>query len=288
MTQSLSRSGRVRYLLLILLVALLGCREMTSTGDGKVVARVYDHELYRQDIAPLIPEGTTNRDSLIIAENFIKNWVQQQLILQKASENLTNEEQDFSRELEEYENSLIIYTYESKLVEEYLDTLVSEEEIARFYEENSQNFELKEPVMRFSYVMLKEDLPEVEIFRNFIRSDDPVVMEKLDSLCVEYADEYWLGDEWVYFNDVIDKIPFEISDANYFLQRNKNIQVQEDNTWYLLSIREYRLAGSISPLELEEENIRKIIINNRKLELKKNLRKDLMQAAIDKNEVVIY
>ena len=41
-------------------------------------------------------------------------------------------------------------------------------------------------------------------------------------------------------------------------------------------------------LELEEENIRKIITNNRKLELKRDLRKDLMEAAIEKNELVIY
>lgn len=288
MTLSSSRSGKAIYLLFIMLPVLAGCIRMGSDSEREIVARVYDNTLYLDDITPMIPEGVSNRDSLIITENYIKNWVQQQLILKKASENLTGEELDFSKKLEEYKNSLIIYTYETKLVEQYLDTLVSGDEIANFYEKNLGNFELKEPVVRFSYVRLDGDSPEVDLFRRVIRSDDPEDRVVLDSLCVEYADEYWLEDEWVYFRDIMDRIPFEISNANDFLERNENIQVMEENTWYLLRIREYNLSGSTSPLELESENIRKIIINNRKLELKKNMRSDLMKAAIDKNEVIIY
>jgi len=236
----------------------------------------------------VIPENATQRDSLVVTENFIKNWVQQQLILEKATENLTSEEIDFSAELEEYKNSLIIYAYESKLVNEYLDTVVSQDEISGYYNDHLDDFELAQPVVRFNYVRLHRDVPEIPGFRSLIKSEEDDDIEKLTEMCTQHADEFWLEDDWVYFAEIIERIPYSAEDYNKFLTRNKNIQVLVDDNWYLLHIREYKLKGDISPPELEEESIRKIIINNRKLELKRALRKDLMEAAIEKNELVIY
>ncbi len=235
-----------------------------------------------------MPLNANQRDSLVVTENFIKNWVQQQLILKKATENLTSEELDFSAELEEYKNSLIIYAYESKLVNEYLDTVVTMDEISVYYNDHLDDFELTQPVVRFNYVRIHRDTPEIPRFRSIIRSEEDDDIEELTKICTQYADEFWLEDDWVYFSEIIERIPYSVEDYNKFLTRNKNIQVLVDDNWYLLHIRDYKLKGDVSPLELEQDNIRKILINNRKLELKKDLRKDLMEAAIEKNELVIY
>lgn len=271
-----------------ILIFLFGCTTTGPEKDSEVVARVYDKTLTRKDLSIVIPENATQRDSLVVTENFIKNWVQQQLILKKATENLTSEEIDFSSELEEYKNSLIIYAYESKLVNEYLDTVVSMDEISGYYNDHLDNFELTQPVVRLNYIRLHRDVPEIPRFRSLIKSEEEDDIEELTEMCTQYADEFWLEDDWIYFGEIIERIPYSVEDYNKFLTRNKNIQVLVNDNWYLLHIRGYKLKGDIAPLELEEESIRKIIINNRKLELKRDLRKDLMEAAIEKNELVIY
>lgn len=278
----------VRYLAIVVLLAFSGCTQVMRSGEDEVVARVHDRSLLRKDLAGIFPPNTSHRDSVLIAENFINNWIQQQLILAKASENLTNEELDFSEELEEYKNSLIMYAYETKLVQEYLDTLVTQGEIEQYYERNQQNFELKEPIIVFSYVRVHRDSPEIEIFRKLIRSEDPDDLKELDEMGNEYAEEFWLEDKWVSFRELREQIPYDFGDEERFLASGGDLQILIGDYWYLLKVHDHKPGGSVSPLELEEENIRKIIINNRKLKLKKDLRKDLLKAAIKNNEVVIY
>jgi hypothetical protein len=272
----------------LILIVLFGCTTSGPEEGSEVVARVYDKSLTRKELSVVMPENATQRDSLIITENFIKNWVQQQLILKKAMENLTSEEIDFSAELEEYKNSLIIYAYESKLVSEYLDTVVTMDEITGYYNDHLDDFKLAHPVVRFTYARVHKDAPEISRFRLLVRSEEEDDIEELSEMCSQYADEFWLEEDWVFFSEVIKRIPYPVDDHNEFLTGNRNIQVPVDNYWYLLHIKDFRLKGDVSPLEIEEDNIRKIIINNRKLELKKNLRKDLMEVAIEKNELVIY
>lgn len=64
---------------------------------------------------------------------------------------------DFIRQIEQYRNSLIIYAYESELVKQKLDTVVSQAEIESYYK--SQNFHLRENIVLASYVIISKDSP---------------------------------------------------------------------------------------------------------------------------------
>ena len=121
-----------------------------------------------------------------------------------------------------------------------------------------------------------------------IRSDKLEDLHQLEDYCKNFAADYWLEDSWVLFNDIIDKAPIDPDRQEDFLQKNTTIQVKEDPYWYLVKIKEYRLKNSISPLSFEEDNIRSIIINNRKLNLVKNMRKDLLKTAIENSYVEVY
>ena len=49
------------------------------------------------------------QDSILIAGDYIRKWIQQELLIQKANENLSSEQKNLDREIQEYRNSLIIY-----------------------------------------------------------------------------------------------------------------------------------------------------------------------------------
>ena len=53
------------------------------------VVQVFESMLYPSELSEFIPKGTSPEDSVIFAQNFVRNWVTQKLLLHKAIENLS-------------------------------------------------------------------------------------------------------------------------------------------------------------------------------------------------------
>ena len=122
---------------LICFLALVSCQNSKNGNGDKIVATVYDKVLYRSDLQSVLYDGISVNDSLVRTKAFIDNWIRRQLLIHQAENNIEKSELDFSKQLEDYRNSLIIYKYESMLIEQNLDTVVSEKEIADYIEDNS-------------------------------------------------------------------------------------------------------------------------------------------------------
>ena len=122
---------------LILVLALFSCQNSKNGSGDKVVATIYDKVLYQSDLQSVLYEGISVNDSLFRTKAFIDSWIRRQLLIHQAENNIDKSELDFSRQIEDYRTSLIIYKYESLLIEQNLDTVVSEDEIAKYIEENS-------------------------------------------------------------------------------------------------------------------------------------------------------
>lgn len=122
---------------LILVLTLVSCQNFKNDGSDKVVATIYDKVLYQSDLQSVLYEGISVNDSLVRTKAFIDSWIRRQLLINQAENNIDKSELDFSRQIEDYRNSLIIYKYESMLIEQNLDTVVSENEIAKYIEDNT-------------------------------------------------------------------------------------------------------------------------------------------------------
>ena len=122
---------------LICFLAFVSCQNSKNGNGDKIVATVYDKVLYRSDLQSVLYDGISVNDSLVRTKAFIDNWIRRQLLIHQAENNIEKSELDFSKQLEDYRNSLIIYKYESMLIEQNLDTVVSEKEIAEYIEDNS-------------------------------------------------------------------------------------------------------------------------------------------------------
>ena len=105
--------------------------------------RAPDEYLYESDIVGLVPENTSIHDSIVLVRNYINNWVQTQLMVQQAKKNLVIQQLDLDKQLENYRNSLIIYHYETELIRQKLDTVVSEQQVETYYNSHLGDFELK-------------------------------------------------------------------------------------------------------------------------------------------------
>lgn len=122
---------------LMLVLALFSCQNSNNGKDDKPVATIYDKVLYQSDLQGIMYDGISTNDSLVRTKVFIDNWIRRQLLIHQAENNLDKSELDCVKEIEDYRNSLIIYKYESMLIAQNLDTVVSDEEIEKYLKDNA-------------------------------------------------------------------------------------------------------------------------------------------------------
>jgi hypothetical protein len=253
--------------LLALLMLLTGnsCNQPEEQADEVLLARVYDNKLYQRDIVGLLPPGTSGEDSLALLKRYIDSWVRQQVFLHHAQEHIQPDQESFNKKIEDYRNSLIIFAFENELVKQQLDTLVTEQQIVEYYEANQDNFKLREDIVKVLYVKVPLDAPEVWRLRRLYRSEDPDELSLLEDYCIQHAASYYIEtDAWLFFQDLLREIPIQTTNPEVFLRSNKHVELTDNYFRYFLHVLEYRVKGSVSPLVLERNNVRNILLNIRR------------------------
>jgi len=265
------------------------CQFITQPQKDKPIARVHEKHLYESDILEIVPFGTAAADSAKTVQVFIHKWIEQQLILAKAELNLPEEKKNVEQQIENYRNSLLIYAYEKELVRQKLDTNITEEKIEEYYQQNKHNFELKDYIVKVIYVKLEKNSPQLKKVKKWYQSDDDEDFRLLEEYCRQFAVNFFLDvDVWLYFDDLLKEIPIENYNKEQFLKSGKTVEM-EDNTYiYLLNILDYKLKDDISPLSFEQERIKNIIINQRKIELIKKMKEDIYEDALERGNFEVY
>lgn len=276
-------------LMLLPLVMLYGCNNFIKQSERVVVAECYGVKLYADELQGLLPSDASKLDSLAQTEAFVDSWIHRQILIHQAETNLSAEELDFSKQLQDYRNSLVIYAYETHLIDQYLDTVVSEEEIAAYYEEHKENFQLRSPMVRAVYVILPESCNSVKEFKKLMSDRDTLDLMHLDALAEHEAIGSFLDvDTWLRLEDLLAKIPIEIYNTESFLKKNKFVTFEKDNLTYMVRFEEYLLEKSVSPIEIEREGIRHVLLLKRKKELLSQMSVDLYEKAKREKVFEIY
>ncbi len=279
-----------RYVcIFIFILALTSCKWLPKKYAAEnAVARVNDKYLYAEDLKGIVPKGTQPADSVEMIKTYINSWVHQQLLVQLAEANLPSEKQDFERELELYKNSLLVYQYGVELLRQKLDTTVKAEEVQAYYNDNQAQFKLRENIVRGRMLVLPKNSPLLPKIRTLIKSDkldDKLTLQELSSKNALYA---WFGDStWLPVEGILQKIPLPI-DPEIFLSTKKYHEFQDSVNNYLVYIREYKVKEGLSPMELEVQNIKAIILNKRKSELIAKMEEDVFKEALQKKKFEIF
>jgi hypothetical protein len=277
---------------------LSGCElfQFKNIGDeegaieSEPLASVGDIILYKKDIVGVVPQGISKEDSVDLIDRHIKSWVKKQLLISEAQKQLTFDEVELERRVLDYRYALMMHEFEKYTIQRNLDTNISEDEIKNYYEENIDNFELKQNIIRGYFIQLSKDAPKLGRFRYLLRSDREDHIEELKSYAYSYGTKVHLNDSvWVNFEDVINNTPLmEISNKTDFLKRNKYYEVPDDNYLYFLRITQYKVQNDTSPLEFVRDDIQKIILNKRKVKLAKDLEEEIYENAVRNDGFEIY
>lgn len=259
------------------LLLLQSCGFFERKSKEVVVAECYGKYLYVSDLQGIVPEKTAPLDSIQRVNSFIDTWIQRQVLLHQAETNLSKEELDLKKQLEEYRNSLVLYAYESHLINQKLDTVVSDLEISEFYEQHKEDFQLRTTMVRVAYVILKDDCKQKTAFEKLMSDTDTLLLQNLDVMATYYAEKSHLDvDNWIRLDELMNIVPMKILNEESFLKKNKFVSVNSDDYTYMVRFEDYLLEKSISPLEMQYDNIKSVILTHRK------------KALIDRMKAAVY
>lgn len=277
------------FIFLFAMILVRACSPSTEDIREEPVARVFEHYLYPSDLEKVIPSGTNPRDSMLLAKRYAETWVKEMLMQRKAEESLTEEQMDFRRQLEEYHRSLLIYTYRQKLLQQKLDTVISDEEINAYYQENSKNFVLNQNVIKGTFVKVPLSAPQLDELRRWSWNNREVDLDQMEKYCITYAEKYEdFNDTWVDFATIRVQLPRTISDPVRYLRSYHNIDQNDSRFRYMVHISDYLTEGEVAPVELVRTDIINIILNKRKLEFINDLEHRVYTEGVTKNQFEIY
>jgi len=280
---------QILYILIFCLLAT-SCDFFKSADNRKPIARVNDAYLYKEDVADVVPEGTSKEDSTLMVNAYVNRWARQLLLMDGALVNLSEDKQtDFSRLVDQYKNDLFTKAYLEGLVKKNIDTVVHSDEAKVFYEANKESFKLNDDLLKFRYISLPLNPIDVDTIKNRFKRFENKDKRYLDSISVQFR-SYSLNDSiWIKFSQVAEKIPVVSIENKYQLLKKTNfLQLKDSLNLYLMQVNDVRLQNDYAPLEYVSTSIKQIVINKRKLELIKQLENDITKDAIKNNQFQIY
>jgi len=280
---------KVIYISSLLSLFFFSACQSGKYGDEKPVAKVNDKQLYQSQVSEVVPDNTSKEDSSRIAQNYIHQWVKKQLLISKAELNLPEEAKDVEQLVEDYRNSLIIHKYEQLMVKQKLDTVINQFEIDKYYDDYKANFTLSKNIIKALYIKIAKPVPALKKVQKLYKSEKEKDWDDLEDYCFQNATKFdSFDDQWIYSQNLLNKIPVQIDKEELFLSRNKYFEAQDSSYHYFVKIKEFRLKNSLSPLPFVREDIQRIILNKRKLEFIQNLEEDIYRDAENKNKFKIY
>lgn len=275
--------------ILVIATAMTGCGQEHNHKGKTPLVEVSGEFLYKEDLQAALPLNISKDDSVLFAEHYIRNWIEDALLFDKAEGNIPDNDK-ISKLVENYRRALIMHTYQEELVNQKLANDISEEEINAYYEKNKELFRLDNPLVKGLFIKVPLSSPDLGNVRVWYRKNNQDIIEKLEKYSLRNAVSYdYFYDRWTSVPDVAAKIPLKVldTDANY-LDKNRNVEVKDTAFCYFLHIEDFLGKDKQKPLDFARDEIKEILINLKRVEFINKVKEDLYQRASDRNKIIYY
>jgi len=275
---------------IMLIILLSSCLGIEPNKQENPLARVEDMYFYPSDLPNIFHGAISAEDSAEIAKTYIHKWIKNKLLLQKAELNIPIKKQRIVlKRLEDTRASLMIYEYQRQIINQKLDTIISQNEINEFYNQHFNNFFLDQNIIKTLFVQLPINSPNIPNVRQWYRSNNSEDLTKLEGYCYQYATKYdYFNENWIPFDLLLNIIPVSVSNQQSYLKYNQYIEASDSLYLYFANIRDFRVEGSNAPVEYINDNIKSIILNNRKIKFLKEIENNIYYDGLSRNKFEIY
>lgn len=273
---------------IVILCMLVSCGGQVNHHGRTPLVEVSGRYLYAEDLRSVLPDNCLRDDSILFAEHYIRNWIEDVLLLDNAERNVSR-----ASEIEElvaaYRHSLVLHLYQEELMEQQLEREIKDEQIDSFYRKNENLFLLEEPLAKGLYIKVPLKGAGVNDVRKWYAQTDREVLEKLEKYSLQHAADYlYFYDRWMPLADVVEKIPLQTGNPVDYVGRNPHLEVRDTAFYYFLHVDSLLKSGQQKPLEYAAGEIREILMNIKRADFMKRIKSRLYKEAQDDHQITYY
>ncbi len=281
---------RLNFGWILLLTGLYwgGCQFVQKQeAEDRLLAKVHNKTLYLSEMDGMFPEGTTGEDSSLIINAYIERWIREAILLYEAEKNIPSD-LNIDKLVRDYRASLVRHNYEKIIVEQFLDSLVTADELLEFYNEHQEQYQLESPIVRCFFVKVSRSAPELEkvegLWNNVSKQESYL---QLVDYCAQYANAHLLEDStWYRIEDIAVEFPQGMVSTENISRRE--LKHRDADYQYFLKIFEVKNKNEIAPISYVEEGIKKTILRNRKIKILEEKKEEMYELEMRRNNIEIY
>ena len=276
---------RIIFLGILSILFCVACSEQYDHKGKTPLVELDGNFLYREDLQAALPERVSTDDSLLFAEHYIRNWVEDILLYEKAQSNIPDNG-EIEKFVENYRKALIMHTYQQALIHQRLSDEISEQELTEYYENNIELFKLERPIVQGLFVKVPLAAPELNNVRRWYKTPTQDAVEHLEKYSLQNAVKYeYFYDKWVPMADVIDLVPLKVPEVEKYVNEKRHIELKDTAFYYFLNVSEYRSVGEQEPYEFARPKVKGMLLNLKQVEFMKAVKDDLYQQAVKRNKI---
>jgi hypothetical protein len=272
------------------LLLLLSCGKENNKNKTDAIARVNNEFLYQSDLENLVPAGTPKKDSIAIVKDFINRWATQQLLMNNANKNINKSKQmELDGLINQYKMDLYSKAYLEQLVITKIDTVITNEEIEKYYDTNKNNFKANSPLVKLRYINLVKGNNKLAIISAKFSSFKSKDKKDLKNLAIQFKDYAFNDSIWVDIDQVYERLPF-VNQENIakFIDVGISYQYADSTSVWLVKVRDMVQKNEVVPLSYISPTIKQIILNKRKTDLINKIQTEITNDAIKDNDFEIF
>ncbi len=277
----------------VMLLGAVSCRELPDylMGDD-VIARVGGELLTVQDISAVVPSNLKGDDSLSFVKQYTDKWLVRQLKVNEADELFSGTEKDIEKLVEDYRQTLLTSKVDQYYIDQQMSDDVSQEDITEYYNTHKSQFLLdrtlvKGRILRFDATYRQSAKLKTQMQKAATSQNDD---KAFSDLCAK--NNFLLIDnrsEWVNFADFLSNLPIPQSQNNEPLLDKMGVQeLKIGSDRYYFDFTSVCRKGNVAPLEIVSDNIRRILITQRRSQIIKSHEEQILKSALEGGDAKVY
>lgn len=278
-----------RWNILVAVLLLAGCTPSVDHKGKTPLVEVAGNFLYKEDLQAVMPIGLSQKDSTAFADEYIRNWAEDELLYQKAEGNIPDNVKIDER-VAAFRKALVMHMYEEELVNQELGNTVSDEEVEAYYHQNSGMFRAGQPYIQGLFMKVPLTASQLSKVRGWYKRNTQDAIDNLSKYGIGNAVSYeYFYDRWIPLSDIAVKLPLKALDTDRdYLNRNRNVEVRDTAFCYFLHVENFLPEGEQLPLEYARSEIKEILINLKRVDFINRMKQDLYKEASEDNDIVYY
>ena len=276
------------FILTCMLCSLAACKQQVEHGGKTPLVQVGNVFLYLEDMKQSFPYGLTGADSAAFAQEFVRKWIEEQVLYEKAEHNVRGDER-IERMVAAYRRTLVMNNYEYRLLQQKVSEEIPEEELQRYYEENKQLFMLEESVVKGVFLKVPLASPGLKELKKWYKDSSDEAQEQLEKQAFRHAVIYeHFYEHWLPISELEAKVVVNLAELSKDFDKQREIEAKDEEYCYLIHIEEFVAKGDVKPYDLARHEIVNLLANYRKVELMNKVKLDLYNESVENGRIKYY